>query len=76
MTDIRCRACGDLLGSPIYRTQEPRCYVFQGGPDDPRTGLKFHTRAGLVLPRDTPVVQIAPAGYVWPIQREHRGDSD
>jgi hypothetical protein len=44
-----CAACGKELTSPVFRTSDPKCYVFQGAPGDARNGLQLHTREGVRL---------------------------
>lgn len=47
MTEHRCRACGDALGTVVHRTYEPRCYVYRGATGDVRNGMKFHVISGI-----------------------------
>ena len=47
----QCTVCGDKLADGpmqiIFRTSKPECYIFDGGPNDERTGIKFHARHGI-----------------------------
>jgi hypothetical protein len=59
-----CTACGERLdpNQPVFRTRQPKCYVFHGAPDDFRNGFKFHTRDGVVLDGSEVSIQIPAHG--------------
>lgn len=56
----RCDKCGDKSEGSfevIYRTQQPDCFVFQGEPGDFRNGIKFHTKDGVIIEKESHVYQ-------------------
>jgi len=66
-----CKACGDALTNPVFRTREPKCYVFQGDAGDFRNGIKLHTRSGVILADDETSLIVPLAKDDWlPPQHE------